>query len=309
MISNFKPSYLKLHSIGELKRRADQLWSMLENCQLCPRNCKVNRLEGKKGICKATGELEISSYSPHFGEERSLVGKHGSGTIFFTHCNLRCIFCINWDISIGGNGRNSTIEELTRIMLYLQEIGCHNINTVTPTHYLPHILKALDIAVSNGLKLPLVYNTSGWEHLQILKLLDGIVDIYLPDFKYFDSENAKRYSIGAESYPETTKKAILEMHRQVGIAKPNSNGIMEKGLMIRHLVMPNNISGSKEIIQWIAGNLPKDTYVNIMSQYRPDYKALEYPMIGRSLKNNEYKEIAVFAKELGLTNLDIQGYY
>ncbi len=305
----FEPSYLKLHRSGELKKRAGELWSILGNCKLCPRDCEVNRLEGETGICKATSELEISSYSPHFGEERPLVGRNGSGTIFFTHCNLRCVFCINWDISINGQGRATTIEELGNIMLHLQEIGCHNINTVTPTHYLPHIIKALDIAAKRGLKIPLVYNTSGWEHTEIIKTLDGITDIYLPDFKYFDSDSAKEYSAGAGSYPELTKQALIEMNRQVGIARPNSEGIMQRGLMIRHLVMPGDVSRSKEVLQWIAENLPKETYINIMSQYRPDFKALEYPKIARSLNNKEYKSIVSYAQEIGLTNLDIQGYY
>lgn len=308
MNSEFEPAYLKLYHTGELKKRANELWSMLENCQLCPRNCKVNRIKGETGVCKATAELKISSYNPHFGEERPLVGTHGSGTIFFTNCGLRCVFCINWEISIEGIGRKISIEELARIMLHLQEIGCHNINVVTPTHYIPHIIKALDFAAGKGLKIPLVYNTCGWERLEILKLLDGIVDIYLPDFKYYDPEMAKKYSHGAEVYPEYTKNALLEMHRQVGVAKPAKNGIMYRGLMIRHLVMPNNVSGTKEVINWIANNLPKDTYLNIMAQYRPDYKALNYPRIAQTLTRKEYSDAVNYAKEVGLTNLDIQGY-
>lgn len=308
MSDKFEPAYLKLHKNGELKKRAGKLWAMLESCQLCPRNCKANRLKGETGICKATAELEISSYNPHFGEERPLVGTNGSGTIFFTHCSLHCVFCINWDISIGGNGRKSTIEELAAIMLYLQEIGCHNINVVTPTRYLPHIIKALDIATGKGLKLPLVYNTSSWENLEILKLLDGIIDIYLPDFKYFDSESASIYSQGANTYPEITKQTLLEMHKQVGVAKPERDGIMYKGLMIRHLVMPNDISNSKEVIQWISDNLPKDTYLNIMAQYRPYYKANDYHLIARSLIRKEYTDATNWAKKAGLTNLDIQRF-
>ncbi len=308
MPDKFEPTYLKLHRNGELKKRANELWSMLERCQLCPRNCLKNRIIGETGICKATIELEISSYNPHFGEERPLVGTNGSGTIFFTNCGLRCVFCINWEISIGGDGRKSSIEELAGMMLRLQEIGCHNINVVTPTHYIPHILKALDIAAGKGLMLPLVYNTCGWECKEILQILDGVVDIYLPDFKYFHSEMAAKYSAEAYKYPEYTKAALLEMHRQVGVAKPAEDGIMYRGLMIRHLVMPNNVSGTKEVIHWIANNLPKDTYLNIMVQYRPEYNACQYSSIARSLTGKEYADAINWAKEVGLTNLDIQGF-
>ena len=195
------------------------------------------------------------------------------------------------------------------MMLKLQETGCPNINFVTPTHYSPHILLAVDKAASKGLRIPLVYNTCGWERVEILKILDGIVDIYLPDFKYWDGEKAAKYSSGAESYPEVTRKALLEMHRQVGVAKPSANGLMRRGLMIRHLVMPNNVSGSEEVMEWIAENLPKDTYVNIMSQYTPHYKAKNYPEISRRITRDEYADAIMHAKAAGLTNLEIQGYY
>jgi len=305
----FEPAYLKLHRTGELKRRAEKLWKIMEECRLCPRECGVNRLKGETGFCRAPGtKLFISSFHPHFGEERPLVGWGGSGTIFFTHCNLRCIFCQNWEISHLGRGFERDIEELADMMIKLQEIGCHNINLVTPTHYSAHILKALDIAAERKLRLPVVYNTSGWERIEILKELDGIVDIYLPDFKYWDSKMAEKYSSGAESYPEITRKAILEMHRQVGVAKPARDGLMYRGLMIRHLVMPNNIGGSDKVMEWIAENLPKDTYVNIMSQYHPYYKAYDYPELSRRITAEEYKKVVDLARSLGLTNLDIQGY-
>lgn len=305
---DFEPAYLKLHRSGELKKRGQELWDIMKSCRLCPRQCRVNRLAGEKGFCQANSELVVASYSPHFGEERPLVGKGGSGTIFFTNCGLRCVFCINWEISQGGAGRPASIEDLAQMMLNLQKMGCHNINLVTPTHYSAHILLALDIAAARGLRLPLVYNTCGWERVEILKKLDGIVDIYLPDFKYWDPAMAGRYSSGAESYPETTKKALLEMHRQVGVAKPAKDGIMYRGLMVRHLVMPNNVAGSKEIVEWVAQNLPRDTYLNIMSQYRPMYKAFDYPQICRSINRQEYEEVVSRAKEAGLSNLDIQGY-
>jgi putative pyruvate formate lyase activating enzyme len=304
----FEPSYLKLHRSGELKKRGEKLWAIMKNCNLCPRECGINRLNGEEGFCQASFRLEVSAYHPHFGEERPLVGKGGSGTIFFTNCGLRCVFCINWEISQGGKGKLITIKDLTEIMLSLQKMGCHNINLVTPTHYSPHIVLAIDMAAARGLKLPLVYNTCGWEKVEILKLLDGIIDIYLPDFKYFDGKMAAKYSSGAKSYPELTKKALLEMHRQVGVAKTASDGLMYRGLMIRHLVMPNGVSGTKEVISWIAENLPKDTYLNILSQYRPMYRAFNYQEISRSITYKEYGEAIRWAKKIGFTNLDVQGY-
>ncbi len=304
--AGFEPSYLKLHWNGELKRRGEELWSRMEECGLCPRECGTNRLQGEEGDCGSNARIKVASFNPHHGEEDPLSGHKGSGTIFMSNCSLRCVFCINWQISHGGSGRYETPESVAAMMLDLQERGCHNINIVTPTHYSPHILLALDIAASRGLRLPLVYNTCGWEKVEILKLLDGVVDIYLPDFKYADPEMAFKYSAEAESYPELTKLALLEMHRQVGTAKPASDGLMYRGLMIRHLVMPNNVSGSGEVIRWISENLPKDTYLNIMAQYRPMYKASKYPEINRRTGIREYKAVVRQARESGLTNLDIQ---
>lgn len=307
--TGFEPAYLKLYKTGELKKRADKLMSIMKACKLCPRQCGVNRLKGIEGFCRAPGvELVVSAAHPHFGEERSLVGEKGSGTIFLSHCNLRCAFCQNWQIAHLGRGSEINIHKLAQMMLMLQETGCHNINLVTPTHYSALILKALNIAAAKGLRLPLVYNTSGWERLEILKVLDGIVDIYLPDFKYWDSSMSAKYSSGAKSYPDITKKAILEMHRQVGVAKPTKDGIMQRGLMIRHLVMPNNISGSEKVMEWIAKNLPKDTYVNIMEQYHPAYKAFDYPELSRRITLQEYNKVVRKAKKVGLTNLDILKY-
>jgi putative pyruvate formate lyase activating enzyme len=307
--ADFEPAYLKLHQTGELKKRAEELWAMLASCQLCPRECGDNRLEGKSGFCRAPGaRLIVSGYHPHFGEEGPLVGKGGSGTIFFSHCSLRCVFCQNWEISHLGRGSETNINGLAGMMLRLQEKGCHNINLVTPTHYSPHILKALDVAAGKGLRLPLVYNTCGWERLKIVRLLDEIVDIYLPDFKYWDSAKSAKYSAGAESYPEVTGKAIIEMNRQVGAAKPAKQGIMQRGLLIRHLVMPNNTGGSEKIMEWIAANLPKDTYVNIMAQYTPAHRAYDYPEISRRITGREYQTVVRRAKAMGLTNLYIQGY-
>ena len=306
---DFEPGYLALHKSGELKKRGEQLWAMMERCELCPRMCGVNKLNGEKGFCQADSQLEISAYHPHFGEERPLVGRGGSGTIFLTHCSLRCVFCINWDISQGGRGQTRSIDEFANMMLVLQNRDCPNINFVTPTHYSPHILLAVDKAALKGLRVPLVYNTCGWERFEILKVLDGVVDIYLPDFKYSDEQKAALYSSGADTYVEETQKALLEMSRQVGVARPADDGLMYRGLMIRHLVMPNDVSGTKKVIEWIAKNLPKDTYVNIMSQYQPVYKASEYPEISRTITEKEYADAIKWAKEAGLTNLDIQGYH
>jgi putative pyruvate formate lyase activating enzyme len=303
----FTPAYVQLHRSGELAKRAQTLTQMLGKCSLCPRECGVNRLNNERGICGSTSTLRISSFNPHYGEERPLVGDKGSGTIFFSNCSLLCVFCINWQISHGGEGRNSSPAELARMMLTLQQIGCHNINVVTPTHYSPQIVEALDLAASQGLNLPVAYNTCGWEKLEILKLLDGVVDIYLADYKYFNSTMASKYSAGAASYPQITQDALVEMNRQVGVAKPNTQGIINRGLIIRHLVMPNNVGGSADIMEWIGSNLPKSTYVNIMSQYRPMHKAHNYPSIARRITKEEYNKALNAARKAGLTNLDIQG--
>ncbi len=305
----FEPAYLRLHRTGELRERAEELWAVMARCRLCPRGCEVDRLNGASGFCRAPGAgLVISAAHAHYGEEQPLVGRGGSGTIFFSHCNLRCVFCQNWSISHLGRGAESDVDELAGMMLKLQRNGCHNINLVTPTHYAPHILKAVDVAAGKGLRLPIVYNTSGWERPEILTLLDGVVDIYLPDIKYWEGAMAATYSAGAESYPEITREAVLEMHRQVGVARLTPQGLVERGLMIRHLVMPSQVSGSEEVVAWIADTLPKETYVNLMAQYTPAHKAYDYPEISRRITAEEYQEVVNRAKEVGLTNLDVQGY-
>jgi putative pyruvate formate lyase activating enzyme len=305
----FEPGYLKLHRSGELRVRAEILWEMMGPCRLCPRECEQDRLRGQKGdYCNATSQLQVSSYNPHFGEEKPLVGRNGSGTIFFTNCALLCVFCINWEISQGGVGSNINIRRLSNMMLELQRIGCHNINVVTPTHYAPHILFALNDAAGRGLRLPVAYNTSGYERLEILHLLDGVIDIYLSDIKYFDAKIADRLSPGAETYPDMARKAVIEMNRQVGVADPLANrGILQRGLIIRHLVMPNNAGGTGDLMRWISANLPANTYVNLMSQYTPYFKAHEYPEIARRLTTVEYRDAIKAAREAGLINLDIQG--
>jgi putative pyruvate formate lyase activating enzyme len=302
---SYKPAYQIIHRSGELLNRGETLWNILSNCTLCPRECKVNRIEGETGFCKATSQLRVASYSPHFGEERPLVGVGGSGTIFLSHCNLGCVFCQNWDISHKGAGIYVEISDLAAIMLQLQDEGCRNINVVTPTHYSPHILLALDQAAEKGLRLPLVWNTCGWERQDVLEVLEGAVDIYLADIKYMNPEVASELSGGAESYPEITRSALLEMNRQVGVATTEINGLIYRGLMIRHLVMPGDVSGSLDAMEWIAKNLPMETYVNIMVQYRPAYRAHLFPKIDAYVSREEYAAVVAKARKCGLTNLDV----
>lgn len=304
----FEPGYVRLHRSGELRERARELRSWLSRCRLCPRICGANRLAGDKGFCGSDHRLKVAAHHLHYGEERPLVGSGGSGTVFFSNCNLRCVFCINWRISQGGVGRHEEVEDLAKRMLDLQLRGCHNINVVTPTHYSPFILEALDRAAARGLRLPLVYNTSGWERVEVLQRLAGVVDIYLPDFKYWNPAAAARYSSGAADYPEVTREAILEMYRQVGTARPAADGLMYRGLMIRHLVMPGDVSGTREVLHWIATRLPKDTWVTLMAQYRPMFRADRYPEINRRITRKEYERTIGWVRENGLTNVSIQAY-
>ena len=300
----WQPAYEKLEKEGKLAQRVEQAYAILEDCRLCPRSCEVNRLKGERGFCQAPAEPVVFSSQPHFGEEISLVGKNGSGTIFFSNCNLRCIFCQNWPISHEGKGKVVQDEGLAGIMMHLQKIGCHNINFVTPTHVMPNIINAIRIALKKGLRLPLVYNTSGYERLEILKILDGIVDIYMPDMKYMDADKADKYSAGASDYPELAKKAIIEMNRQVGELLIDKRGIATRGLIIRHLVMPNQVAGTEKFVRWVAEILSKSTYVNIMPQYRVEYKAFNYPEIARGITVQEFLEAMGWAEKYGLTNLD-----
>ena len=302
---SYRPGYIGLHRSGELRNRSEALWEILKDCRLCPRECRVDRISGERGFCQAISKLKVASFQAHFGEERPLVGVGGSGTIFFSHCNLGCVFCQNWDISHQGAGTEVEIADLAGMMLQLQEQGCQNINVVTPTHFLPHIVLALDRAAGQGLRIPLVYNTCGWEKSDILVILNGIVDIYLADFKYMDAGKSALYSSDASSYPEITRSALIEMNRQVGVALPAENGLMYRGLMIRHLVMPGDASGSIEAMQWISGNLPLDTYVNIMIQYRPAYRASLFPEIDSYVSRKVYLEVVQEARRCGLVNLDV----
>jgi putative pyruvate formate lyase activating enzyme len=298
------PAYYELNKEGKLNHKVEEAYAIFENCQLCPRQCGVNRLKGEKGFCHAPSKPVIFGSHPHFGEELSLVGKNGSGTIFFSNCNLRCVFCQNWPIAHEGEGKQVQDEDLADMMLKLQKMGCHNINLVTPSHVMPNILNAIRIALKKGLCLPLVYNTSGYERLEILKILDGVVDIYLPDMKYMDGSKAAKYSAGASDYPEMNQKALVEMNRQVGEHLVDKRGIALRGLMIRHLVMPNRVAGTEKFVRWVAENVPKSTYVNIMPQYRVEYKAFDYPEIARGITPDEFLEAMAWAQEYGLTNLD-----
>ncbi|RLB05759.1 MAG: radical SAM protein [Deltaproteobacteria bacterium] len=298
-----EPVYLETYDKGILEERVDKTRSILEDCHLCPRKCGVNRLEGEKGVCRTSAQAEVSSYGPHFGEERPLVGYAGSGTIFLTNCNLLCVFCQNYEISHLGEGYQVTPETMAGMMIDLQKQGCHNINFVTPTHVVPQILAALLKAIPYGLKIPLVYNCSGYEEVETLRLLDGIFDIYMPDFKFWDPDKAKLYC-KAPDYPDKAREALKEMHRQVGDLKLNSRGIATRGLLVRHLVMTNNVAGTKEIVNFIAKEISKNTYVNIMNQYRPCGKAFEFKEIARPITRKEYIEAVQWASEAGLERLD-----
>jgi putative pyruvate formate lyase activating enzyme len=294
-----QPSYLVLHEKGELPQRVKALGGILTKCRLCPRTCEVNRLEGERGYCRAGADIMISSAFSHFGEEPPLVGSHGSGTIFLTHCNLRCVFCQNYDISHLGEGKSILPSELAQYMIGLQQRGCHNINFVTPTHYVPQIVAALPEAIEMGLAVPLVYNCGGYESLEVIELLDGIFDIYMPDTKFSREEDAARYG-NALDYPQVLQEILREMHRQVGDLMLDEQGIAYHGLLIRHLVMPQGVAGTRETMAFIARDVSRDSYVNIMDQYRPLYRAGEYPEIDRPISSREYREAIDAARAEGL---------
>ncbi len=304
-VSDDLPAYARLHEEGELERRVEQAFAVMEECYLCPRECGVNRREGETGFCRTAGHPVVFSRQPHFGEERPLVGANGSGTIFFSNCNLRCVFCQNYPLAHKGRGREATDEELAQMMMDLQDRGCHNINLVTPTHVMPNIISAVHIARQEGLELPLVYNTSGYENAEMIEMLDGVVDIYLPDMKFMDGDNAERYNDAeARDYPEKAQRALIKMHRQVGDLVTDERGIAERGLMVRHLVMPNRVAGTREFVDWVAENLSTDTYVNIMAQYRVEHRAYDFEKIDRAIHPEEFIEAVEWAEEAGLTNLD-----
>lgn len=300
----WQPAYQKLEDEGRFAERIERAYRAFEACELCPRCCGMNRSAGEMGFCRAPAKAVVYSHTPHFGEELPLVGRRGSGTIFFSHCNLRCVFCQNWPISHEGRGAQISEETLADMMLELQGMGCHNINLVTPTHMMPNILKATRIGLKRGLRLPLCYNTSGYERVENIRLLDGVVDIYLPDLKFMEGSEAARYAASADDYPEKAQKAIIEMHRQVGDLVRDRDGVALRGLMVRHLVMPNRLAGTREFVRWVAENLSKSTYVNIMSQYRVAHQAFEYPAIARAITVDEFLEAMDWAEQAGLNNLD-----
>lgn len=275
---------------------------ILKECTLCPRSCKVDRTAGQKGFCRTGAKPFVSSWGPHFGEERPLVGRFGSGTIFFGNCNLGCLFCQNYSISHLGEGVEISFEKLADIMLLLQLRGCHNINLVTPTHQMPMILRAIKIAAEKGLNLPIVYNCGGYESLHLLKIIEGVIDIYMPDFKYTDPEMALKYS-AAKDYPEVAKAALKEMHKQVGDLVIEGE-IALRGLLVRHLVLPEGIAGTQEVVKIIADEISKNTYINIMDQYRPCFKAFDYPPLNRRITRAEYMEALKMALDAGLKRID-----
>ncbi len=298
-----EPAYLALLRSGELKRRVDEAYRRLERCDICPRRCGVNRRAGELGICRTGEQAVISSFGPHFGEEAPLVGVGGSGTVFFTHCNLRCQFCQNYEISQLGEGRPVRTDHLAAIFLRLQSMGCHNINLVSPTHVVPQILAALLVAAEQGLRLPLVYNTGGYDALETLALLDGVVDIYMPDMKYADADTAERYS-KVPNYPAVNQAAVKEMHRQVGDLAMDERGIAVRGLLVRHLVLPEGLAGTAEIARFLAESVSRDTYINVMDQYRPCYNAHSLPPLNRRITPEEYRAAVQMVKDAGLHRLD-----
>ena len=301
----FEPAYLRLYESGELARRVERGRELLRCCTACPRNCRVDRLADKFAVCKTGRYAVVSSYFAHRGEEDCLRGWKGSGTIFFCGCNLRCVFCQNFDISWQLRGAPAPPERLAAMMLELQSEGCHNINFVTPEHVVPQIVEALPRAIAGGLRLPLVYNTGAYDSLESLELMDGLVNIYMPDFKYWDAEMARQYS-RAPDYPEVARRAIKEMHRQVGDLVLDENGLARRGLLIRHLVMPGGVAGTREVMRWIAGELSPNSYVNVMPQYYPAGKVSysEYAEINRHLTPGEYERALDLAWRAGLKRLD-----
>ncbi len=309
VLDPFEPAYLGLWRRGEMSSRVDAALAELEDCCACPRDCHVNRLLDERRVCNTGRHAVVSSAFAHFGEEDCLRGWHGSGTIFFGLCNLRCVFCQNWDISQQQDGAESKADEIARLMIALQARGCHNVNFVTPEHVVPQVIEALALAIRLGLNVPLVYNTSAYDALASLRLMDGLVDIYMPDFKFWHRESARRYA-KAKDYPERAREAIAEMHRQVGVLRFGLDGLARRGLLVRHLVMPGQLDESEAIFRWIAEELSPDTYVNIMDQYRPQFQVGradrkgKYAAIDRRPRSAELRRARQLAREAGLWRLD-----
>jgi len=302
----FVSAYLKTYEEGRLQQKAAEALELLRNCHVCPRNCEVNRLENKTGVCKSGRLARVTSAFTHFGEEDCLRGWNGSGTIFFAWCNLRCVFCQNFETSQQGDGAEVTAQQLAAIMLQLQSAGCHNINFVTPEHVVPQILEALLIAINGGLRLPLVYNTSSYDSLESIRLMDGVVDIYMPDFKLWDAQRSLRYLL-ARDYPDAARRVVKAMHEQVGDLRVDENGLALRGLIVRHLVMPGLLDDTGEIVRWLAGELSPDTYVNVMDQYYPAWKAktdAKFSDINRGIHASEFAQAITYARAAGLWRLD-----
>lgn len=299
----FEPAYVKTFREGQLQTRIQKAYEILLSCEICPHRCRVDRRHGELGICRTGDKPVVASFGPHFGEEDPLVGQHGSGTIFFSHCNLFCIFCQNWEISHGGEGEEIEVEDLAAIMLRLQTQGCHNINFVTPSHQVPMILAALPLAIEGGLRVPLVYNTGGYDAVPTLQLLDGIIDIYMPDFKFWEPAVAAQLCNAAD-YPEVARLALKEMHRQVGDLVMDDQGVAQRGLLVRHLVLPDGLAGTKEVMEFLATEISPQTYVNVMGQYRPCGQAYQHPSLGKFLTGEEHRQALEMARQAGLTRLD-----
>lgn len=302
-MNEFYPSYLNLIGSGELASRVSEAYEHLSICDVCAWKCPVDRRAGKIGVCRTGERARISSYGPHMGEEDPLRGWRGSGTIFFTRCNLRCQYCQNHDISQTDSGDEVEPEQIATMMLELQTLGCHNINLVSPSHVVPQIMAAVLIAAKAGLKIPLVYNTGGYDSLAMLHLLDGVIDIYMPDMKYSDQETARRYS-KIRNYPQVNQDAVKEMFHQVGDLKLDERGVAHRGLLVRHLVLPEDIAGTAGIVRFISEEISTHTYINLMDQYRPAYKAHNYPELNRRLTNQEYNSAVDAAVKAGLERLD-----
>lgn len=296
------PSYLALLENGELEKRASLLYERMSPCRLCPHQCNVERLKGERGFCRIAAKPIVASYGAHFGEESPLVGRNGSGTIFFSYCNMGCVYCQNWDISHLGEGEEITVQELARQMLDLQGRGCHNINLVTPTHQIAFIVEAIKIAAEKGLNIPIVYNCGGYESVETLKILDGVVDIYMPDVKYMDEKVAFKLS-RVKNYPEIVKSAVKEMHRQVGDLVIEG-GVAKRGLIVRHLILPEDLSQTEEVIKFIAEEISKNTYFNLMDQYRPCGDAFSYSPLARKITLEEWERALHLAERYGLKRLD-----
>jgi len=300
---SFQPGYIALYQTGELAQRVRRAYRFLEACTLCPYACKVNRIEGEIGFCRVDARLRVAGFAPHFGEEAPLVGQHGSGAIFFSYCNMGCVFCQNYDINLEGAGKDISTDELADYMLALQAQKCHNINLISPTHYIPQILEGVLKAVEKGLSIPLVYNCGGYESVSALQLLRGVVDIYLPDVKYSDNSTAQKYS-KIPQYFEAVKAALKEMYRQVGDLQINDAGLAERGLLARHLVMPENLAGTEEVVRFIAEEISRDTYIHLMDQYQPAYKATQFRELKRRITPLEHRRALELAKNAGLYRFD-----